>query len=332
MAVVTRKLSDPLWVPLLSHYRPSGRLDLDRMAEQVRFLRPNVRQFLLGGSTGDGWDLEDTAFQDLIHLAELPGLFGPQNKLLFGLLRPTTEEVVRRAAILARTLDRSAGIRTELVGVAVCPPIDVNASQAGIRQHYEAVLAATVLPVALYQLPQVTRCMLEPDTVRALVRDRRVTMFKDSSGNDVVAKTGAVKGIVALRGAEGRYAEALAPVGPYHGWLLSSGNSFPMALREMAEALGRGEEQKGKELSNRISKAVERLFGSVAGLKFGNAFSNANRSADHLLAWGRNWRNAPPPRAHGGKFIPAETLTEVEQILRETKFMLDQGYLREVSH
>jgi dihydrodipicolinate synthase/N-acetylneuraminate lyase len=326
---MARNLSDPLWVPLLSHYDPSGRLDLDRMAEQVKFLRPNVRQFLLGGSTGDGWDLEETAFEDLVDLAERPGLFGPENKLLFGLLRPSTEEVVRRAGVLARALDRCAGIQAELVGVAICPPIDANAGQAKIREHYEAVLAATVLPVALYQLPQVTHCMLEPDTVRALVRNRRVTMFKDSSGNDVVAKTGAVKGIIALRGAEGHYAEALPPAGPYDGWLLSSGNSFPIALREMADALERGEKQKGKRLSDRISEAVERLFGAVVSLKFGNAFSNANRSADHLLAWGRNWRKAPPPQAHGGIFIPAETLTEVEQILRDTGFIPDHGYLHE---
>ncbi len=331
MPDMTRKLSDPLWVPLLSHYEPSGRLDLDRMAEQVRFLLPNVRQFLLGGSTGDGWELDDAAFEDLVHLAGRPGLFGPQNKLLFGLLQPTTEEVVRRAGILARALDHNAAIQSELVGVAVCPPMDANASQAKIRQHYEAVLAATVLPVALYQLPQVTRCMLEPDTVRTLVGNRRVTMFKDSSGHDGVAKAGAVKDIIALRGAERHYAEALAPTGPYDGWLLSSGNSFAAALREMADALDRGDKQKGMELSNQISEAVERLFGAVASLKFGNAFSNANRSADHLLAWGGNWRKAPPPQAHGGIFIPSETLTEVEQILRDTEFMPDHGYLHESS-
>jgi dihydrodipicolinate synthase/N-acetylneuraminate lyase len=331
MADVTRKLSDPLWVPLLSHYDPDGRLDLDRMSEQVAFLRPNVRQFLLGGSTADGWDLDDAAFEDLVRLAEVPGLFGNRNKLLFGLLRPTTEEVVERASILTKALHRSGRIVADVVGVAVCPPIDAKASQAGIRDHYEAVFAATALPVALYQLPQVTRCMLEPDTVRALAKSPRVTMFKDSSGNDAVAKSGAVKGIIALRGAEGHYAEALAPAGPYDGWLLSSGNSFPMALREMADALLRGEKEKGEELSNRISQAVEGLFESVAGLKFGNIFSNANRAADHLLAWGRNWQNAPPLRAHGGIFIPAETLADVERVLSETQFMPNLGYLKQRS-
>jgi 4-hydroxy-tetrahydrodipicolinate synthase len=260
MAEVTRKLSDPLWVPLLSHYGPNGHLDLARMAEKVAFLCPHVRQFLLAGSTGDGWDLDDGDFEDLVRFAEVPGLFGSQNKLLFGLLRPTTEEVVERASILAKALHRSGRIEADVVGVAVCPPIDANVSQARIQDHYEAVFAATASPVALYQLPQVTRCMLEPDTVRVLAKNPRVTMFKDSSGNDAVAKSGAAKGIIALRGAEGHYAEALAPAGPYDGWLLSSGNSFPIALREMADALGRGE-QKGEELSNRISRAVEGLFG-----------------------------------------------------------------------
>src|SRR5262245_50629849 len=86
--------------------------------------------------------------------------------------------------------------------------------------------------------------MLEPDTVRELVKNRRVTKFKDSSGNDVIARSGAVEGIVALRGAEGHYAEALAPAGPYDGWLLSSGNSFPRPLRDLADAFEGGEKQR----------------------------------------------------------------------------------------
>ena len=299
MAGVTPNLSDPLWVPLLSHYRPSGRLDLDRMAEQVKFLRPNVRQFLLGGSTGDGWDLDDTAFEDLVRFAATPGLFGDQNKLLFGLLRPTTEEVVKRAAILARALGicghpgRTRRGRRLSPDRRACQPGKNSGTLRG-RARRDGVAGRPLSIAAGHSLH--ARAGYRSSDREKPARHN----VQDSSGNDVVAKTGAVKGIIALRGAEGHYAEALAPVGPYDGWLLSSGNSFPMALREMAEALDRGEEQKGKELSNRISKAVERLFGSVAGMKFGNVFSNANRSADHLLACGRNWRNAPPPRAHGG--------------------------------
>ena len=47
--------ADPLWVPLLTHYRGDAPAAVDhaRMAAHVASLRPSVRQFLLAGSTGD---------------------------------------------------------------------------------------------------------------------------------------------------------------------------------------------------------------------------------------------------------------------------------------
>ena len=50
-------LSDPLWVPVLSHYRRDGvgRIDPGRTAARIAALRPHVRQILLAGSTGDGY-------------------------------------------------------------------------------------------------------------------------------------------------------------------------------------------------------------------------------------------------------------------------------------
>ena len=50
---------DRLWVPLLTHYRRTAaavEADPDRIGAHVAFIRPSVRQFLIAGSTGDGWD------------------------------------------------------------------------------------------------------------------------------------------------------------------------------------------------------------------------------------------------------------------------------------
>ena len=52
------RLSDPLWVPLLTQWRAAAQgvaVDPDRIAAHVRAIKPAVRQFLLAGSTGDGW-------------------------------------------------------------------------------------------------------------------------------------------------------------------------------------------------------------------------------------------------------------------------------------
>src|SRR3954454_407320 len=87
---------DPLWVPLLTHYRPSGgaaAVDAARTAAHVRSIRPAVNQFLIAGSTGDGWEIGLDAFLQLVDATRSADIFGG-SRLLFGALRPTTEQVV----------------------------------------------------------------------------------------------------------------------------------------------------------------------------------------------------------------------------------------------
>ncbi len=298
---------DLLWVPILSHYR-AGAIDRDRMAAQIGSVLPFVRQFLVGGSTGDGWEHDDAAAAALTGLACDAAVFGTGTKLLLASLRPTTDAVVGRAVAIERQLAETGTGASAVVGLAICPPVDAAASQETILRHYHAVMEATTLPIAVYQLPQVTGCAIAPETMRTLAAEPRVIMFKDSSGIDVVAKAGAAKGVVALRGAEGGFAEALAPEGPYDGWLLSSGNAVPEALRAIATHLERGERDQAAALSARTTTAIANLFEAVKPLTFGNAFSNANRAADHIRAYRDGWRTASPPVTISGATIPPDVL------------------------
>lgn len=320
------EVRDLLWVPILSHYR-SGAIDRGRMAAQIGSVLPFVRQFLVGGSTGDGWEHDDAAAAALTDLACDVGVFGAEAKLLLASLRPTTEAVVARAVAIERQLAGAGGGASAVVGLAICPPVDPAASQSRILDHYRAVMEATTSPIAVYQLPQVTGCAIAPETMRTLAAEPRVIMFKDSSGLDVVAKAGAAKGVVALRGAEGGFAEALAPEGPYDGWLLSSGNAVPEALRAIATHLQRGEREQAAALSARTTTAIANLFEAVKPLAFGNAFSNANRAADHIRAYRDGWRAAPPPVTLSGNPIPPDVLAvaaaEISPLLPEG----GRGYL-----
>ena len=92
----TRYADDPLWVPLLTHYRPSGggaAVDAVRTGAHVRAIRPAVNQFLIAGSTGDGWEIGLDAFLQLVEMTRNAEVFG-RTRLLFGALRPATEQVV----------------------------------------------------------------------------------------------------------------------------------------------------------------------------------------------------------------------------------------------
>jgi dihydrodipicolinate synthase/N-acetylneuraminate lyase len=322
-------LADPLWVPVLSHYRREGvgRLDPERTAAHIAALRPHVCQILLAGSTGDSWELDAAAVAELVRLARQPDPLGGDCRLLFGALRPTTEEVIERAAAIERLLADGPRPAAAVVGLAVCPPVDPAADEGVILRHYARVLAATTLPVAVYELPQVTRCSLTPRVVEELAQNPRIIMFKDSGGVDTIANAGAATGLTALRGAEGGYAAALRPHGPYDGWLLSTGNVFPDLLQAIARSLRQGEAAAARSTSDALSAAVERLFRAASSVPFGNAFSNANRAGDHVLAWGKRWRDTEPPVTVSGATLPVDLLAEAEAAIASVRPVPEEGYL-----
>jgi 4-hydroxy-tetrahydrodipicolinate synthase len=325
----TRLADDPLWVPLLTHYRPSGdgvAIDTVRTGAHVRSIRPAVNQFLIAGSTGDGWEIGLEAFLKLIEMTRNAEVFGG-SRLLFGALRPSTEQVVDWVRALDRDLADRGPPAGELCGIAVCTPVDPNASQDTIRGHYETILASTKLEVAVYQLPQVTGCRIGPETMLRIAENTRVTMFKDTSGEDTVANAGELRNVLLVRGAEGGYIDWLRPTGPYDGWLLSTGNVFGPLLRRMIQLHGDRQTSRARELSSVMTGLVSALFDAAKDVPFGNPFSNANRAADHLLATGRDWRHAPSPLTASGNALPPDLLSSAEDILGYLPTVAERGYL-----
>lgn len=329
-APATRALAaDPLWVPLLTHYRGDAPVAVDhaRMAAHVASLRPSVRQFLLAGSTGDGWELSVGQLLDLARVARDPRVLDRDARVLFGLLRGSTDEVIRWAEALEQNFLDEGMPAGDFTGYAVCPPVDRRAGQDAIRRHYERVLDATTRPIAVYELPQVTGCSIAPATLRALAANSRIILFKDTGGVDAVATAGAIAGVVMLRGAEGGYAEALKPAGPYDGWLLSTVNVFGREFRQLLRFRDAGQADAARTLSDKLARQIAALFERAARLPFGNAFSNANRAGDHILAWGEAWRSAAPPLTVSGHTLPRELLEAAARSLAEHPGIPACGYL-----
>ena len=323
---------DALWVPLLTHYRKSepdgpARVDPERMATQLRSIRPYVHQFLLAGSTGDGWELDFEGYMEIVRLSRRQDVFG-ESRVLYGVLRPTTEEVVDWAVRLEASLEAEGMPAGEYAGLAICPPVSPGADQATILQHYRSVLARTKSPVAVYQLPQVTQCTIARATMEELAADARVTMFKDTSGTDSVALSGPIPNVLFVRGAEGNYVEALPPVGFYDGWLLSSGNVFGPALRRILELHAEGATTRAKELSSIVTSMVFALFEAARSVPFGNAFSNANRAVDHLIANGMTWRSAPLPLTVKANELPFELISAAYDVIGNLPNVDSIGYLK----
>ena len=326
-AEITRLVrGERLWVPLLTHFDEKGRVSRERNAAHVRALRPFLSGYLLAGSTGAGWAADDAQFNAIVELGYDTAAFDDKCLLLVGCLRPTTAEVIARSKTVESRY-RSEPPAARFAGLTICPPVGAH-SQQQVLEHFERVMDATESPIAVYQLPQVTRCEIAPETMRKLVETGRVHMFKDTSGEDRIADSGVLSDEVwMLRGAEGGYAEALAPKGRYVGWLLSSANGLAMHFRGILDATGRGDEQAASKISARLTRAVTAIFELAGKLDRGNPFSNANRAIDHVQAYGSGCLQAPMPRRVDGSALPEDFVQKVSEVLRSEELVTERGYL-----
>ena len=78
---------DQLWVPILTHYE-ARRVNARRILDHIGAISSDVRSVLLAGSTGDGWELADDAFADLLSVLADPTVFSPKINFMVGILRP----------------------------------------------------------------------------------------------------------------------------------------------------------------------------------------------------------------------------------------------------
>jgi dihydrodipicolinate synthase/N-acetylneuraminate lyase len=323
-----------LWCPLVTHYDDQGGIDRARMRAQLRHLAPHVGGFLLPGSTGDGWDMDDQESRRLIAIAlEEVGAIG--RKLLIGALKPETDAVLESidtALQLIReasgaTLTDQAVTDSPVCGFTVCAPRGSELGQDRIRAALAAVLELGV-PVSLYQLPQVTQNEIAPQTVAALAaKYPNFYLFKDTSGSDRVAASG-FNEVLLLRGAEGDYAGQLAAGGGhYDGFLLSSANGFAGELHEIRRELEQGDSRRARARSGRLATAVEESFALAQELPHGNAFANTNKAIDHFFAHGARALEAPAPRLRAGQRLPQQFVTAVGGVLSRQGLLPSTGYL-----
>lgn len=331
------KMPPRLWCPPLTHYRDDGSMDLERMEAHWRWLAPNTRSFLVPGSTGDGWEMNEAEIDALLDAAVA---LAPKvdARILIGALKPTTAEAVQTIQRqLARLKQRRPQADTlevlrqfHVCGFAVCPPSGAALSQTDIRTALDSVLALEV-PVALYQLPQVTQNEMAPETVAALAEKfPNLLFFKDTSGGDRVPNAlHDTCDVYFVRGAEGDYADWLREAGgPYGGLLLGSANVYAPQYREMIALVEAGQLEEARALARRLTQAVVTVTDLVANLPYGNPFSNQSKAVDHFMAYGPEALSMPPPRLHSGATFSPDILKTVRGVLQEMKFLPDKGYWR----
>jgi dihydrodipicolinate synthase/N-acetylneuraminate lyase len=325
-----------LWCPLITHYDRDGSPDAQRMSAHLAHLSPWVKGFLIPGSTGDGWELNLAEFRHVVETA-LDQATRLKFHLLIGALKTDAEAAQEAMLEALHWLKSCSGIadsqtlfaKRRVCGFTVCPARGSGLSQAEIAQGLAAILDEA-LPVALYQLPQVTQNEMSPELVAELAASySNFILFKDSSGADRVALSGhRMENVSLLRGAESDYFRWLKGAGgPYDGFLLSSANCFGRELHHLTRDAAAGRDDDARRLSDRLTSAVNEVFDIVTGLSHGNPFANANKAMDHFFAYGPRANKVPPPRLHAGPCLPEEVIQGAGDALTRCGLMPEKGYL-----
>ena len=153
--------------------------ELDRAAF-IRILRHQIQNgadaLVVAGTTGESPTLTDAEkkwlFTAAVKEARDSGRSTPP-----AVIAGTGSNNTRRAVELSRMAE-ACGVD----GLLVVTPYYNKASEAGLLGHYEAVTAATSLPVLVYHVPSRTGCRLTPETCKRLSEMNGIAGLKDAAG------------------------------------------------------------------------------------------------------------------------------------------------------
>ena len=161
-----------IFVPLVTPFR-QGQVDYAAAQNLVAHLiAQGVDGLVVCGTTGEAATLNDGEQNRLLMaVREVAGNL----PLVMGLAGNDTQTVARRAAELS----------AQACGLLVSAPYYLRPSQAGILAHFEAIAAATPLPLLIYNIPYRTGVNIELSTLQKLAANPQFVAIKESGGGNM---------------------------------------------------------------------------------------------------------------------------------------------------
>jgi 4-hydroxy-tetrahydrodipicolinate synthase len=162
-----------VYIPLITPYAADGAVDLEAVERlAVRALDAGVAGLVPLGTTGETPLLEPDEKHAIVDVcARVARARGAQ--VIVGAGTNSTRSTVSAVAALA-----GSGATAALCVV----PYYLRPSQAGIIAHFEAVAAASPVPIVIYNIPSRTGQPLEPDSLLRLANTANIVGVKQSVG------------------------------------------------------------------------------------------------------------------------------------------------------
>jgi 4-hydroxy-2-oxoglutarate aldolase len=248
--------------PLTTPFDAEGNLDLARLSENVaRYNDTGLAGYVALGSNGEAIHLSSNERIQVIQVIKQSAT--PNHTIIAGI-----NEFSSRAAIEATRAASEVGADVALV---VTPYFYKSAMTSEVlRRFFNEVAEASPIPVFIYNVPQNTGVVIDPQTIAELAAHENIAGLKDSSGT-----MGAMSDTLRLVPADfnvfvgngGILYPALAMGAK--GAVLAVACVAPRACVELFEAVQAGNHGKALELQNRLSPIAHIVTAGlgVSGLK-----------------------------------------------------------------
>lgn len=239
-------------VAIVTPMHPDGGIDWQAWERLLALhLDAGTTGIVVGGTTGESPTLTDEELAGLLERARTR-LRG-RALLLAGAGTNDTARTVERA----RRLSAGAGID----GLLVVTPAYNRPTQEGLYRHFEAVAAASSVPVMLYNVPSRTAVDLLPATVLRLAKLPRVVAVKEALAQmprirELCALAPA--GFTVLTGDDVTAAEAMA--NGAQGVVSVTANVMPGAMAQLVASALRGDHAEAQRLDAILHPLHQALF------------------------------------------------------------------------
>ena len=225
------------------------------MLEQLlrRQLDAGIEAIVICGTTGESPALSDEEKLELFRRAKK--YVGTTCRIIAG----TGSNCTKRAAELSKKAEQ-----TGVDGLLVVSPYYNKANPDGLYRHYEAIAAATQLPVIVYNVPSRTGMDISPESCSALSRISNIVGIKEASAD--ITKFTKILRLCGERmtvwSGNDDMTVAAAALGA-KGVISVLSNVCPVLTQAMAKAALDGDFDTAAALQIQLQPLVEALFSDV---------------------------------------------------------------------
>ncbi|MGH7760816.1 MAG: dihydrodipicolinate synthase family protein [Candidatus Dormibacteraceae bacterium] len=263
---------------LISPLRSDGKVDepgVARLVEHV--IAGGVRAVLALGSTGETASLDETARRTLV--SSVVAAAAGRVPVICG---------VAQSHLAAARVEVEAAARLGAAAALVAPPFYYLIDQATLLAFYRSLAKDSPLPILLYNIPQYTKVVAQPDTVATLAREGTIVGIKDSSRDfeyfeGVCIATRELPRFRVFTGSDTMLLASLAIGGA--GTICGAANVAPGWIVHVYDDFQRGDLAAARAGQDKLYQLVMALRGGV--------FPAAIKAACHLQGMCEPWC-APP--------------------------------------